>query len=773
MNVRLTPVAAAILVAYAWPAQSREAAVPAESVPAAAEAQQLPAVKVQDRAPSPYKADAVASPKFTEPLLNTPQTISVVKKEVMAEQGAVSLSDVLRNTPGITFQAGENGNSTSGDTIFMRGFDTQGNIFLDGIRDLGPAVRDVFNIEQIEIFKGPTGADNGRGAASGYINLVSKTPFADNATSASLSYGDEERRRISADLNQKLGERAAVRLNLVGQDGGVAGRDFIERRQWGVAPSIAVGLGSATRFMLFSQHVRQDNTPDGGISAIGISGYRNPILAGGNSTSTVVDARPVDRENFYGLDADFEDINSDMVTARIEHDLSPSVTLRNTARYGKIDQARVLTAPLQAPVVSDGTGTAANIVLRADPDDWTQGRSRQASYRDNDILTNQTNVTANVRTGFIEHALSGGLELIHESQFTPAYAVQTTTPAQVQTPAQLYRPNRSDAAVSLIATGASADGETTTAAVYLFDTLKFGERWQVNGGLRWERYETDTTNVAVGAVQGTPGIATLEHDADNLLSWKVGALFKPLPTGSIYMAYSTSYRPPGGDNFTLSATATNINSAALDPQKARNLELGTKWDFLDGKLAATAAVFQSENENDLARADPNDAQSVIQYGKRAVEGVELGLAGQLTEVWQLSFGYTFQDTEVKEGTFSATGPSTQTGAAINFSPRHSATLWTTYKLPFPLTVGGGVRYVDTQARTVNADLSSVTTGIVEVDRYTVIDAMANYALTSAVGIQLNAYNLADEEYVASVNNSGQRYFPGTPRSYLLTLNLKF
>lgn len=770
MKVRLTPVAAAILAMYALPSHAQDAVPAAEVAPPAEQAQQLPAVKVEDSAINAYKADAVASPKFTQPLLNTPQTISVVKKEVIAEQGAMSLSDVLRNTPGITFQAGENGNSTSGDAIFMRGFDTQGNIFLDGIRDLGPGVRDVFNLEQIEIFKGPTGADNGRGAASGYINLVSKTPFADDAISGSLSYGDEDRRRLTADLNQKLGDDSALRLNVMAQDGGVAGRDFIERRQWGVAPSVAFGLGTATRVTLFSQHVRQDNTPDGGVSAIGISGYRNAVLAGGNTTNTVVDARPVDRENFYGLNADFENIKGDMVTARIEHDLTSNVTVRNLSRYGKISQERVLTAPLQAAVVSDGTPAE----LRTDPDTWTQGRSRQGSYRDNDILTNQTNFTATVRTGVVEHALSGGVEFIYESQFTPSYALAA---GQTQTPANLYNPNRNDAAADVVRSGASADGETTTGAIYLFDTLKFGERWQLNGGLRWERYETDTTNVAAAAApapQGTPGVVTLEHDADNLLSWKVGALFKPLPNGSVYVAYSTSFRPPGGDNFTLSSTAANINNAALDPQKARNLELGTKWDFLDGRLATTLALFQSENKNDLARADPGDPDSVIQYGKREVEGVEVGVVGQLTDAWQLIFGYTFQDTEVEEGSIpSSGGPSTQTGAAINFSPKHSATLWTTYKLPMALTLGGGLRYVDSQARTINADLASVTTGIVEVESYAVIDAMAAYDFTSNVGVQFNAYNLADEEYVASVNNSGQRYFPGTPRSYLLTLNLKF
>ncbi len=788
MKFRLKPIAAAVLAFHALPGTAQE------TLPPAAEpATQLPAVKVQDEAINEYKADRVSSPKFTQPLVNTTQTISVVKKEVMAEQGALSLSDALRNTPGITFQAGENGNTTSGDAIFLRGFDTQGSIFLDNIRDLGASVRDLFNIEQVEIVKGPSGADNGRGAASGYINLASKTPFADNAISGTASYGSAERRRVTTDINQKVGEHSAVRLNLVGQDGGVAGRDFIERQQWGIAPSLALGLGTATRITLFSQHIQQNNTPDGGVSAIGISGYRNLILEGRdangnatNSTGTAVIAQPVDSDNFYGLDDDFEDLRANMFTVRIEHDLRPGLTVRNTSRYGDSDQARILTAPLQAPVVSDdpdGTGPMQPVV-RADPNTWTQGRSRQASYRDNQILTNQTNLTSVFKTGAIEHSLTSGVEFIYESQFTPTYAVV----GAAQAPANLYNPNRTDAAATLAPNGAFSDGDTTTAAIYAFDTIKLSEKVQLNGGLRVERYKTatDSASLSTAAANPTLPVGTLLpvhiEGSDNLISYKVGALYKPRPEGSIYVAYANSLRPPSGDNFTLSAATTatgapnaNINSPALDPQEATNIELGTKWDLLGGKLAVTAALFQSENKNDLARAADD---SIIQYGKRKVEGLELGLVGQLAAGWQASLGYTHQKSKVSEGALATDGTSTQTGAVINFSPKNSATLWTTYDVPLPLlprplTLGGGFRYVDSQARTVNNNLASVTSGIVEVKSYTVFDAMASYEVTQNLGVQFNVYNLADEDYVASVNNSGARYFPDIPRSFLVTLNAKF
>lgn len=788
LKFRLTPLAAAALVVYAVPTFAQEASeTPATNERAVA----LPSVKVQDSAETTYKPEKASSPKFTQPLVDTPQTITVIKKEIIADQGSLSLADALRNTPGITFQAGENGNSTSGDAIFMRGFDAQGSIFIDNVRDLGPASRDVFNIEQIEIAKGPSGADNGRGSASGYVNLASKLPFASNAYSGSVAYGTEDRSRATADLNQLVGEKTAIRLNLVGQDGGVAGRDKVERELWGIAPSIAFGLGTDTRTYIFTQHMRQNNLPDGGVSAIGISGYRNLILEGRdangnptNSTGTPVDARPVDTKNFYGLDTDFEDIKSNMFTVKIEHDLAPGTTVRNLSRYGKVSQEREMTAPLQAPVVASPNTAGPNAVVQ-DPATWTQGRSRQGISRENEVLTNQSSFVTTVKTGVIQHDISTGFEFIYESQYTP-----TLTAASGQVAANLYNPDSSQPGTAITPNGAYTDGNTTTGALYLFDTLKFGEQWQLNGGLRWERFETETNSVSLSTATAQPtlpvGTLVPGHGrlADNLLSYKTGLVFKPLPSGSVYISTANNKRPPATDGFVLNTTsATNINNPGLKPQTSKNLEVGTKWEFFGGKLLTTAALFQSENKNDVARNEAD--QTVTQYGKREVEGVELSAIGQITPNWQLSFGYTYQDAKVKEGAwqFNADGTpvigpdgnpmSTQTGAAINFSPKQNATLWTTYKLPIPLTVGGGLRYVDTQTRTVNNNLANVTTGIVKVDDYVVFDAMAKYDITPNYGLQLNVYNIADEDYVASVNNSGQRYFPGTPRSYLLTLNLSF
>jgi catecholate siderophore receptor len=216
----------------------------------------LGTIKVNaDALAADFKAEKVSSDKFTQPLVDTPQTIVVVKKELFQQQAATSLSEALRNTPGITMLLGENGNTATGDSIFMRGFDTQGSIFVDGIRDLGSISRDTFNTDQVEIAKGPAGVDNGRGAASGYINLSSKKANLEDAISGNVTLGTSNYKRSTLDVNKSLSETTAVRVNLLAQDAGVDGRDEVESNNWGIATSLGLGLGTGTRTFINFYHV--------------------------------------------------------------------------------------------------------------------------------------------------------------------------------------------------------------------------------------------------------------------------------------------------------------------------------------------------------------------------------------------------------------------------------------------------------------------------------------------------------------------------------------
>lgn len=743
----------------------------AAALPAVGNAQEretsLPAMTVKANAEVPYKADKAANPKFTQPLLDTAQTVQVIKKELLLEQGAASLMDALRNTPGITMQLGENGNTSAGDTFQMRGFSTQSATFVDGIRDLGAVSRDVFNLEQIEVVKGPAGADIGRGAASGYINLISKLPGRDNVNNASVAFGTANKKRLSADLNQKVGETAAVSLNVMAQDGGVDGRDHVENKGFAIAPAFAIGLGTPTRFYFYSQHVRQDNVPDGGIPTIGMDGFYN-------ADANLRAGAKVDRENYYGSENDYEKVDADMVTARVEHDLGNGTTIRNTFRYGKTTMDRVLTGvnTLTAP--------------SADPATWTVSRSRQRTDQENEVIANQTNLTTEFATGFVKHSLSAGVELMYERQKTLSFGTAAATIngvsyAAVSAPAaNLYNPNARDNLGKPYATGAYVDGNTVTAALYAFDSLKLNESWVLNGGFRTERYNTSTDGrtlvTAANALTTYPGYSAgqLAPDSmdlsDNLFSWKVGAVYKPAANGSIYAAYANSLTPPGGANFALSASLSNANNPAFDPQETTNIELGTKWDLLEKRLNLTAAVYRTENDKQVSYNAVDGTYS--QFGKTRVEGIELAAVGQLTNFWQVSAGVAKMRTKALDSfSFSTNNGVTETDG-VRWSPDLTASLWTSYTLA-DFTLGGGVRYTSEQKRVVTEGTDLSTQNMPEIESSVVTDLMAAYKLNKNVNLRLNVYNLFDKEYISTLNNGGSRVTLGAPRSAMMSANFLF
>ncbi len=708
---------------------------------------QLPTISVESKAENKYKADSVSSPKYTQPLLDTPQTISVIKKELLKEQGATSLVEALRNTPGITLQLGENGNTSAGDAFQMRGFSTQTSTYVDGIRDLGAVTRDVFNLEQIEVVKGPSGAEAGRGAASGYINLASKLPQTENSREVSATYNTAEHARLTADINQVIHDGIAVRLNAMGQDGGVEGRDYIENNGWAIAPSIAFGLDSDTRLYLYSQHIRQRNIPDGGIPTIGMEGFYN-------ANSALASAPKVNRENYYGHANDHEDVDADMYTAKIESDLAENVKLTNITRLGKTQMQRILTG-----INTGSSGLRTN--GSTDPKDWEVNRSRQGVDQENKILANQTTLNLNLTTGAIEHDVVAGLEFLKEQQHNKTMATQMPGQATVATSwANLYDPDRNQAMPALMYNGGYTQGETDTAAAYLFDTLKFGERFQLNGGVRVDYYDTEYD--ALTLPSGSSSLVPSSFAAhDTLLSWKLGGLFKPTTFSSVYASYAKSLTPPGSANFTLSETGAN--SSAAKPQETHHYEIGTKWDLLEGKLALNAATYRTENENQFT-IDPI-SQLSVQEGKKRVDGVELSAVGQITNVWNVSAGIAHM--KVKQLNQQT---ATATTVAERWSPEWTASLWSTYDVA-GFKLGLGARYVDEQKRVITD--STAAANMPNIPGYVVFDAMAGYTLNKNASVNLNVYNLADKEYISTLNNGGGRVILGQPRSAALTLNYKF
>ncbi|MFW2566662.1 TonB-dependent siderophore receptor [Aliarcobacter butzleri] len=660
-----------------------------------------------------YKVDKSSSSKITQDLIDTPQTVQVITKKVMDEQQATTLQEALRNTPGITLNLGENGNTNAKDNINMRGFDVQGSIFKDGIRDLSNAVKDMYNTEAVEVTKGAVGSDNGRGVSSGYINQVSKTAKNVDEASGTAGYSTAKNARLTADLNKALNETTGIRLNVLKQKGDVAGRHEVEIDRTGIATSVAFGIGTATRTTINYEHTEQDDVPDGGIPTVGLNGG----------------AKKVDTSKFYGSSDDFEESKSDTFTIKFEQDISDNTMFTNTARYAKTSQEMLLTSPFNYSTTNS-----------------TVDRRMHARWQENEILTNQLNLTTEIQTGILLHKISTGIELTKENQLTKNYVSQA---AQVTS---LYNPTNiswNDLSFS----GQKSDGETTTVGAYLFDSINIGEKFILTGGGRFDRY--DTTN---DIVSNTLVASTLEDDG-HLNSYKAGLVYKPLDNGSVYISRATTQLPPGGANFTLSATTTNANNPDMEPQKSVTDEIGTKWDLLDNRLSITTAIYKTVVENEtMTESDGTTSQN----GEKEVKGIEFGIVGDITDKWSMSAGFAKMDTEYTNST------STSEGLSLRFAPEHTATLWTTYKFTPAFNLGAGARYVGSQ------DVKTSTTSTTpKIDSYVVYDVMASYKYNKNITYQLNVYNLTDEEYVANMNNSGRRYTPGASRSGLFSLNYKF
>lgn len=739
------------------------AATPAAS-PVSMEASptQLPVVHVKARR-NPYKADAVQSPKFTQSLLDTPQTINVIGKEIIQQQGATTLTEALRNSPGVgTFYVGENGSTSTGDAIYMRGFDTSGSIFVDGARDLGSISRDVFNVEQVEVTKGPDGTEYGRTAPTGAVNMVSKQPQLKHRTSASLGYGSGDHQRVTADWNDPIGEHTAFRLNVMGQKSGVAGRDTVGQDRWGIAPSLAFGLGTPTTVHLDFLHVSQNNVPDGGVPTIGLPGYTSPDP----SRPFLAKAPPVDTSNFYGTGTDHDRVEADMFTAIIRHDFANGAVLHDTLRWGRTHQDYLLTS---------WRGAAANIATPdpADPSTWTITRDIP-TFKDqaNRILTNQVNLTAGFDTGAIEHDLSTGIELTRETIGTGGTGALDRS---AWTPANLYHPDPETAAGLVMGdTGAWSRGRTDTTAAYLFDTLHFGEHWLATAGARIDHYHTDFQSVLpCGTLRrapecgahplGTPLTAVDADTGGNLYGYKLGLVYKPVERGSVYANFAVSAQPPGGNNLALSASANSADNPVFDPQRARAVELGTKWDAFDNQLRLTAALYRTIVTN-LVVQDPVDLQ-YYQIGRQRVQGIELGAVGQITRHWAVSAGYTVMDAQVTRGDALAQNGSDE----LPYTPASAFTAWSTWQLPHHVTIGAGARHAGKMQRGHDGAIGTPSF----TEAYWVFDAMASYAINRRTMLQLNVYNLFDKSYAAAINKSGYRYTPGTPRSALLTLNFHY
>jgi catecholate siderophore receptor len=698
------------------------------------------AVDVSVDAPQPRPS----SPKYTQPLSEVPQTIEVIPRAVMEAQGVTTLSEALRNVPGISIQAGEGGgaSSTTGDMFNLRGFSANNSLYVDGVRDDGLISRDVYNLEQVEVFMGPTGSDVGRGNAAGYVNMQTKSPLAQSAYVVTYAYGSGDSNRTTIDANHALplGDRdswlgrSAVRLNALWDEGGFAGRDVASRKNQSIAPSIALGLNTATRVNGAVQITRQDNLPDYGIPGSAWSEY--PL-----APTTVIAANPVDSENFYGTSGyDSDKVQQDTYTARVEHDVNSTLTLRNQTRYNQTHRTAVIST-IQNP--------AAFV-----PETQTVTIVRQGNERENEILSNQTSLSTRFVTGRLQHAANVGVEVSSEEQFAPTLSgLGTRNPTAVS----IYNPNPLDPVTGYAParTLAYNRGKTNTVAVYVFDSIELGARWQLSGGLRWEHYD------AAYKVADAAGVLTTDlTTADGLFSGKAGLLYRLADEANIYLSYGSTVTPPGTANFTLSSQPNNQNNPNVEPQESTNYEIGGKFGVFDNKLSVSLAAFRTENKNVIFTVDATAIPPIYnQDDGQKVNGFSIGALGQLMPRWQLlaNFGY-LDSRQVSQNPVN-------NGNRLTLTPEFSGSLWTTYDFPERLTIGGGVRFTD--------DVFINAPNTIRAEGYGIVDAMAEYDINTHLSLRVNVNNLTDKVYLKNVNNNGGRYNPGTPRSAIVTTQVRF
>ncbi|HEY1084355.1 MAG TPA: TonB-dependent siderophore receptor [Prosthecobacter sp.] len=707
-------------------------ATPADKPAAEGSNEELPEVVVTADSEKLYKPERLQSPKYTEPLRNTAQTITVIPKAVIEDRGAFSLRDVLRNTPGISMQAGEGGGGLPGDSLTIRGFGSRGDLYLDGVRDVGAYNRDPFNTEQVEVTKGPSSSTAGRGSTGGSVNLGSKIANKDRSTTLTHSFGSDNLYRSTVDMNQPISDHMALRVNGMYHSADTPGRDVVNQERYGIAASLAFGLGTNTRVFLNYQHLTENNIPDYGIPWVPSNG---PFIGGGIRLNNYGDkAPPVSFDNFYGREnTDFEDVQNDIITGILEHDFTDNIRLRNVLRYGRTYRHSAITAPRFRDLDPNPND---------DVHEYNGQINRQVQHREQtqEILSNQTNLNIDFKTGALSHALVAGMEISFERQVN-ANAAGAAAAARTD----IFDPNLNDTVYTgLPALPGGAEAHLDTLAFYLFDTVKIGEHFEVSGGVRYDHLEYEA--------RGANGVAG-PADTNDLFSYKAALVYKPVDYGSVYFGFGTSFNPSIDTNTGLGLTAAQ---AQVDPEETRSYELGTKWDLLDGRLALTAALFRTEKTN--ARTTDISGATVL-AGNQVVDGVEFGLAGNITKDWQIFAGYAYMESEIEES-----GNAAELGQSLGNTPDHSFNIWTTYNLPFRVQIGFGAQYVGDR-QNGNTNTSRTAPG------YWTCDAMVNYQVTDKFNVRLNVYNLADERYIDRVG--GGHFVPGAGRSAALTASYKF
>ncbi|BBL19743.1 MULTISPECIES: TonB-dependent receptor [Acinetobacter] len=712
------------------------------------------------------KVDQSANSKFVAPLLDTPKSVSIISNQLIEDTKVTTLSDALRTVPGITLGAGEGGNP-NGDRPFIRGYNSESSMYVDGVRNATSQNREMFAVEQVEVTKGSASAMGGAGTVGGSINLISKVAKKGDFLEGSVENGTDNYQRITLDGNKDFGNGIAARVAIMGHHNEKAGQsDGAEYKRAGIAPSITFGLDTSTRATLSYYYLKTDDTPDSGVP------YNNPT---GYSQYS---GKPIDVKQgiYYGWkDRDFQKQENQVGTIKLEHDLADNLTISNTAVYSKSKNDYLWTNP------DDSQG---NIYKNGNV--WARVNSRIANT---DTFTDQLALTGKFNTGTLKHSFNLGAEYSDQETDRTQYIINglSATGAEYNkcTPADIasgwctsvQNPNRGPWTGSISTEGADQyNTQTKSTSIYFLDSIEFNPQWILDLGLRWDKFDTEQTmtygarNSAVLGSSTTPPTKQVgeqvktESDTD-FFTYQAGITFKPVENGSIYASYATSANPVGVD---AGDGSEGIGAAYsnLDPEESQTFEIGTKWDLLENRLNLTAAIFRTEKQNARIQLSPTTYSNI---GESKVDGIELGLNGKITDKWDISAGYTYLDSEATKNGVSCRGTTCTDQAVFNGNrmpnvPKNSATLWTNYQALPQLQLGAGATAMDK----VYGDLANTK----YVPGYVRYDAMARYNVNKNVDLQLNLNNLSDKRYFTKAYASHYAT-EAEGRNAVLSLNFKY
>lgn len=666
-----------------------------------------------------------------------PQTVTVVNKALMQAQGATSISDALRNVPGITIGGAEGGQI--GNNINLRGFTARTDIYLDGFRDRGQYYRDVFDLEQVEVLQGPSSMLFGRGSTGGVINQVSKQAKLSDFTEVSATTGTDGRVRGTLDTNTKLSDTAALRVNAFGQNLQTT-RDDLQNKDFGFAPTLRFGIGTPTEVTLSALLQHNNDQPDYGVQSLNGA----PITPSSRTT--------------YGLPSDRTNQDVFMLNATVKHQFNDMFELRNQTQYNRYTTDAIETAAHSLATLQGGKFTMLTPPTfgNFNPNNlWVSMQSHDRVITDTSI-DNQTDLISRFNTLGLAHELITGFEIGHDS-----YNNQTYTRTGAGMPSgyvgyvPLITPSFGSLPTVTTAAGNLAQSSANSLGAYFNDTISLTSQVKLVAGMRYDRFNAEINNTISAPIGET-------KKNTSFTSRRAGLLYQPDEDQSYYVSYGTSFDP-----LLEQMTLTN-GVQTLPPTNTRSYEVGGKWEFLHDKLLVTAAAF-NELQRNVYNVDAGTG-TYTANGNWLIKGYTLGATGQITDQLLISSGYMHLDPHVIHTTDGTDG-----SIPAN-TPKDTFNIWTTYNIDKQWEIGGGPFFMS-QRYVANSGISSTlpqgNIDKVSVPSYTRWDATVAYHQPK-YEVRLNLLNLTNKRYYdALIPSDGGRAVPGIGRTALITATYRF